>query len=75
MVHSSGEHGGSITEEQQRMLLVRTFCEALSHGPSQSGPYSGERDLLATFALNFFSYLVTTKEFCCCDNRTAIGRV
>ena len=31
----------------------------VDHGPSQNGPYSRVRDLLATFTLNFFSY---------CDN-------
>ena len=32
---------------------MSTKLSALNHGPSQSGPYSRVRDLLATFALNF----------------------
>ena len=35
---------------------IHVICEKFArsyHGPSQSGPYSRVRDLLATFALNF----------------------
>ena len=34
----------------------------LNHGPSKSGPYSGVRDFLATFTLNFFLLLLNNEE-------------